>query len=924
VRHWYRPTAVMASSVAATAAGLFYLGFSPWSDSGRAEFLSLLFTVGIITVLEARQPSPRGDTTMSLPFLAEVIALLLFGPRAMLVVAVVIAAARAFADVPRLSSARRIVLDIIAAAVIAQAAGLTHSLLGGTTVPLTWPKQVLPLAATVLVYCTATRVFADLLVTQLTGGTIARLSPQTLFAGCPDHLVGAAVAVALAEALHRRAWPVLLVSALPLCFGARAYTRHAAWLARLRRGRHQIASSSLGMCIVDGAGRITLWNQSVAEMLECLPEQATGRLLTEAAPLLVHSELPALVTTCLSARQPHTIERLRLRATAAARVLHVTVLPDPDGVMLLWRDITEQTQREETLRRNVDRFALVAHGSKDGCWELDERRQVLYLSSRWRAIVGLDANETSGAPEEWFGRVHPDDRLGLKRALEKHVTEQADHVEYEHRIRHEDGSYRRVLSRSAAVRDTSRHTIRIAGSLTDVTDSADTRDRLLSVGLHDSLTGLPNRAAFVDGLGRRLTDLKERRGGQFAVLYVDLDRFKIINDSLGHLVGDELLVAVSRRLEGCLRPDDAIARLGGDEFAILLQGLADEPQANVVAFRIQDALSHPFSVGGREVVTSASIGIAFSRTDYTNPDDIMRDADAAMYHAKAHGKARHELFDADMHARALDRLGLESDLRHAVEHTAFELHYQPIVSLNSGRCIGFEGLLRWNREGKPVSPVDFIPLAEELGLIVPLGEWVMKEACRTFADWQRRFPECDLECITVNVSARQLLQQGFINMVEQTVHQSGLKPADLRLEVTETSLIDAPQLVAQVLNDLRKFGVKIYLDDFGTGYSSLSHLHKLPVDALKIDRTFVRGLLLEERPAIVESILALARTLNTGVVAEGVEDERQARQLERLGCRHAQGYFFSRALPLPAVEALLAANQPLDNRQTNIALVSGF
>jgi EAL domain-containing protein (putative c-di-GMP-specific phosphodiesterase class I) len=286
-----------------------------------------------------------------------------------------------------------------------------------------------------------------------------------------------------------------------------------------------------------------------------------------------------------------------------------------------------------------------------------------------------------------------------------------------------------------------------------------------------------------------------------------------------------------------------------------------------------------------------------------------------MYHAKARGKARHELFDADMHARVRDRLGLENDLRHAVGGQLLEVHYQPIVSLTSGMCVGFESLVRWNRNGNAVPPATFIPIAEELGLIEPLGTWVLQEACRTFADWKRRYPGAGLDCITVNASSRQLAQQNFMSIVEEAVSRSGLKPSDLRIEITETALMDSPHLVAEVLRELRNFGVKIYLDDFGTGYSSLSHLHTLPVDALKIDRSFVRSLQLPDRPAIVESILALARTLNTSVVAEGIESDQQARELERLGCTHAQGYLFSRPLSMRGAEDLLLANQPLGPKQ---------
>ncbi len=540
------------------------------------------------------------------------------------------------------------------------------------------------------------------------------------------------------------------------------------------------------------------------------------------------------------------------------------------------------------------------------------RSQEFYVSGRWLAMIGQPARAAIGSPDEWLDRVHTDDIADLKETLETHLAGQTDVFRHEHRIRHEDGTYRRFLCRGLAVRGADLRPDRIAGSLTDTTEQAIAQERLRSVGSLDPLTGLYNRAVFVEGLGRRLDECKLRRiNNSFAVLYLDLDRFKIVNDSLGHLVGDELLIAASRRLESCLRPGDALARLGGDEFAVLLNRLSDDGQANAIAFRIQDGLSAPFSIGGREVFTSVSIGIAFGATHYTNPDEVMRDADTAMYHAKARGKARHEVFDADMHARVRDRLSLENDLRRAISNNDFEVHYQPIVSLTSGMCVGFESLVRWTRNGEPISPSTFIPIAEELGLIEPLGTWVLQQACGTFADWQRRFPAAGLDCITVNVSSRQLVQHNFPLVVQQVVHAAGLKPADLRVEITETALMDSPGEAADVLRELRNFGVKVYLDDFGTGYSSLSHLHKLPVDALKIDRSFVRSLLLPDRPAIVESILALARTLNTSVVAEGIESEVQARELERLGCTHAQGFLFSAPLSTQHAEELVMAGRPI-------------
>ena len=397
------------------------------------------------------------------------------------------------------------------------------------------------------------------------------------------------------------------------------------------------------------------------------------------------------------------------------------------------------------------------------------------------------------------------------------------------------------------------------------------------------------------------------------MLYIDLDRFKVVNDSLGHLVGDALLIAVSRRLESCLRQGDALARLGGDEFAILLNELGDEQQANAIAFRIQHALSR--AVLDRRAAKCSRRPASASRSaasQYDSPEEIMRDADTAMYHAKARGKARHELFDADMHARVRDRLGLENDLRHAVGQPRLRgaLPADRVVEHRDVRRIRVARPLDAERRADPAGDVHSDRrgaradrTARHLGVAAGLPH--VRGVAAAVPGL------AGLECITVNVSNRQLMEQNFLLIVEEAVHGAGLAPCDLRLEITETALMDSPHVVADVLRELRDFGVKIYLDDFGTGYSSLSHLHKLPVDALKIDRSFVKSLLLPDRPAIVESILALARTLNTSVVAEGIESEVQARELERLGCTHAQGFLFSRPLTVEDAEGLLRANQPL-------------
>jgi diguanylate cyclase (GGDEF)-like protein/PAS domain S-box-containing protein len=672
-----------------------------------------------------------------------------------------------------------------------------------------------------------------------------------------------------------------------------------------------VAALDQGVALVDDRGRVTCWNAALERMLGCTETDAHGRSLVEALPVLRQSEVARALDAVLTGRSLGWRTRVALSMTGGARVLQVTIVPDPCGAILLWMDLTERVHAECALRESEDRFARIAGGANDGLWEWDIRHDTAYFSARWATTVGLPASAIAGTPRDWFERIHPEDLVGLRVAIERHLAGETADVRHAHRLRHEDGSYRHVLCRAVSVPDATRRPSHLAGSLTDTTEQARTQEAIARAGLRDPLTGLGNRALFVEGLGRRLVEYAQHRGDRFAVLYLDLDRFKLVNDSLGHLVGDELLVAVSRRLESCLREGDVLARLGGDEFAILLNTLGDHTQANGIALRIQETLTAPFVIGSREVFTSASIGIAFSTRGYANPEEIMRDADTAMYHAKGRGKARHELFDADMHARALDRLSLESDLRTAVKTSDFQVHYQPIVTLDTGMCAGFEALVRWTRHGHTVSPATFVPMAEELGLVEVLGTWVLQEACRTFAHWRRHFPDSGLECITVNVSTQQLSQSSFLHVVEQAVERAGLLPEHLRLEITETTLMDTSALTAELLRDLRDFGVKIYLDDFGTGYSSLSHLHKLPVDALKIDRSFVRSLLLPDRPAIVESIMALARTLDTGVVAEGVESDVQARELQRLGCRHAQGYFFSVPLDRQAAEALLQANQPL-------------
>jgi diguanylate cyclase (GGDEF)-like protein/PAS domain S-box-containing protein len=811
---------------------------------------------------------------------------------------------------------RRRITSGVATIAATAAAAYVHHTLGGTVGHFGWPFQGLPIGAAVAAYCLIKILLMAVVIPLTTRTPIDRAWPKTLLREAPMYWVGAALAVGLVEMIGHRNWEIVPVAAIPLFFAFRSYRDYLGRLEEEHRRLEVMEALEDGIAVVDHSGRVILWSDALEQLLGCSRAAALGRPLNKAVLALTETALSRELTETLRDSRPRTL-RIAVRSKGgSARALDVKLLPVHDGVTLLWHDSTERTSAEHALKQDAERFARAGAGAKDGLWECDLRTRALHVSERWKTLLGLPASTTISHLDEWLDRVHPEDLASLKEAVKTHLADKTPHFEHQHRIRHQDGAYRWVLFRGTTA-DDDRRGFRLAGSMTDVNDRVLDENRFQTSGFRDPLTALRNRTDFLEVLGRRLDEY--RRGStveRFAVLFLDLDRFKVINDSLGHLAGDELLIAVSRRLESCVRHNDCLGRLGGDEFAVLLPTVGDEPQVNALALRIQEALRAPFLVAGREVFTSVSIGIAFSHRDYTKPHEIMRDADTAMYHAKANGKARHELFDADMHARARDRHDLESDLRHAINNNDFEVHYQPIVSLASGMCVGFESLVRWTRNGKPVSPATFVPIAEELGVINELGAWVLHTACRTFADWQRRYPAAGLNCITVNVSSRQLSQQDFPSIVHEAVRTSRLKPSDLRIEVTETALMDNAHIAAMVLSELRDHGIKIYLDDFGTGCSSLSHLHKLPVDALKIDRSFVMSLLLPDRPAIVESILALARTLRTSVVAEGIETDVQARELERLGCTHAQGYLFSRPLSHEAAEQLVMANRPLGPKAT--------
>lgn len=578
-----------------------------------------------------------------------------------------------------------------------------------------------------------------------------------------------------------------------------------------------------------------------------------------------------------------------------------------DYCYVVARDVSNRKEAEERLRESEERYALAARGANDGLWDWNLKSNEIYLSPRWKSMLGWEENEVGKDPEEWFRRVHPDDLDHVRKQLDAHLAGVTPHFESEHRMRRKDGTYCWTLSRGVAVRDAERRPTRIAGSQTDITERKVAEERLLHDALHDTLTGLPNRARFMDVLRRLLTRSRRRRDLVFAVLFLDFDRFKIINDSLGHMVGDQLLVAIGERLKACVRPGDTVARLGGDEFTLLLHDIKDVTDATRVAERIHQELRAPFKLNGMEVFTTASIGIAMSSSAYEGPEEVLRDADIAMYRAKAHGRARHEVFDESMHEKAMALLELETHLRKAVEASDFRLHYQPIVCLESRRIVGLEALTRWQHPTRGlVPPSEFLAVAEETGLIVPIGWWCLREACRQMREWHVRFSTNTPLTISVNLSAKQFSQADLVEQTERILRETRLPPEALVLEITESGIMENAESAVATLSQLRSLRVHIHMDDFGTGYSSLGYLHRFQIDTLKIDRSFVANMSARGQNWItVRTILNLAENLGMKVIAEGVETEEQLAQLKELNCGYAQGDLFSQPLDGEAAEAFI-------------------
>ncbi|MFL5419211.1 MAG: EAL domain-containing protein [Myxococcales bacterium] len=577
-------------------------------------------------------------------------------------------------------------------------------------------------------------------------------------------------------------------------------------------------------------------------------------------------------------------------------------------------DVTERRRTERALRDSEERYALAARGANDGLWDWDLVANRVYLSPRWKAMLGLGEGDIGGNPEGWLGRVHPDDHARLTADIAAHVEGRSAHLESEIRIRHADGTWRTMLVRGAAVRDASGKATRMAGSQTDITDRKRAEEKLLHDALHDGLTGLPNRALFMDRVGQAMAFQARRSDYRFAVLMLDVDRFKTVNESLGHAMGDRLLASVAKRVWRCVRPGDTVARLSGDEFAVLLEDYAVAEEPRRVADRIIAEMAAPHDLGGTEVFTSASVGVAVGRPELAKPEDLLRDADVALYRAKDLGRSRYVVYHPSMRTRAREQLQFETDLRRALGRNELRVVFQPIVSLTTGLPTGCEALVEWQHPGRGrIPPSDFIPMAEETGLILPIGNWVLRESCKQVKAWAGRCEAGPTPTVSVNLSARQLLHAELVDQVRAAISDAGIVPGQLRLEVTESVIMENAGPASLLLAQIKALGVHLLLDDFGTGYSSLSYLHNFRFDTLKIDRSFVSRIdTAQKNVEIVRTILSLSRALGMTAVAEGVETEGQVAQLQMLKCDSAQGFYFSRGLEGQLFAAMLSDRKKWD------------
>lgn len=580
------------------------------------------------------------------------------------------------------------------------------------------------------------------------------------------------------------------------------------------------------------------------------------------------------------------------------------------------RDITEREQAEKALRESENKLRIILDSMSEGLLQVDQNEKVEYVNDRFCQMLGYKRHEIVG--KSTFEFLY--DEEDIKTVYNTRIAHRKGvSWYYELKLKKKSGNPLYVIVGGAQLTNDEGKVTGTMGVFTDISARKRAEDQLLYNAFHDGLTGLANRTLFMDHLRLTIERNRRRQTNKFAVLFLDLDRFKIVNDSLGHAAGDELLKQIARRLELSTRTGDLTARLGGDEFVILLNELADVGESVIVAERVLEELKPAFNLGGHKIFISASIGIALSSAGYMRSEDMLRDADIAMYRAKANGKAQYQIFDQQMHEQAAIRLTLETEMRYALENKEFEVHYQPIIDLGNETLKGFESLVRWRHpERGLILPLEFIPTAEENGLILPLGAWILHESCRQMTYWKMQNPALAHLTMSINLSTKQFSQADLADRIITTLEETGLDPACLRLEITESELMENQEAAKKMMNRLHELGVGWSLDDFGTGYSSLSYLHYLPVNFLKIDRSFI-GQMTEskEKYEIVRTIIKLAESLNMKVIAEGIENIEQLEELKKLGCKFGQGYYFCKPMMAEDVEKIILKNFVTPNVNQN-------
>jgi diguanylate cyclase (GGDEF)-like protein/PAS domain S-box-containing protein len=673
----------------------------------------------------------------------------------------------------------------------------------------------------------------------------------------------------------------------------------------------------------DLEGNFTSLNRAGEIITGYTREEALGMNIREiVAPEFIDAA-QTMTARKLVDERPTTYE-LEIRSKAGERVtlelstrLMISVDGMPVGVQGLGRDITARRRAELTLHETLSLFATTFESTADGIVVMSLDQEIVTANQKFIEMWDVPAEiirNKAGDPLVEHVAAQLNDPDSFRKNL-AHTYEAPDKTVSEI-LALKDG---RIIERYSQPQYLEDKPIGRVASFRDITERSRAEEKLRYYALHDTLTDLPNRVQFMNHLQSAIERSEGNEFARFAVLFLDLDRFKVINDSLGHRVGDKLLVAIAEKLQACVRPGDVVARLGGDEFTILLNRTGTQDEVAAVAERLQSRISEPFRIDNYEVFTTASIGIIMSNgSSARTAEDFLRDADAAMYRAKESGKARYEIFDEEMHVRNMNLLQVETDLRHAVERSEFEVHYQPIVDLDNGEVSEFEALIRWRHPVHGlVSPDEFIGVAEETGLIIPIGEWVITEASRQIVEWQHRFGR-ELS-VSVNLSAKQLVHPSLVTQVENILSETDLKPSQLKLEVTESTVMEHSERSLKVLSDLDSLGVALSTDDFGTGYSSLSYLQKFPFERLKIDRSFVK--VMDENAksgAIVKTILMLGENLGIEVVAEGIETAAQLDKLRQLGCRMGQGYLFSRPVDRESIEAFLDSGANIFTDQADL------